>query len=187
VIGDMLGVPAMDREGLKEWSDELATFVGSAVATPDKYERAAKSLSRMRDYFLGLVVERRRRPRDDMLSALVAAEDRNDVLNEDEIVATSILLLFAGHETTTNLIGNGMLALLRAPRELARLRDDPTLAESAVEEMLRYDGPSGVMTRIAVEDVAIHGAKIARGDRLFLMINAANRDPRQFDDPDGST
>jgi cytochrome P450 len=77
-----------------------------------------------------------------------------------------------------------MLALLRAPRELARLRDDPALAESAVEEMLRYDGPSGVMTRIAAEDVAIDGAKIARGDRLFLMINAANRDPRQFDDPD---
>ena len=184
VIGDMLGVPATDRERLKEWSDELATFVGSAVATPDKYERAAKSLAKMRDYFRGLVVERRHGPRDDLLSALVAAEDRNDVLSEDEIVATSILLLFAGHETTTNLIGNGMLALLRAPRELARLRDDPALAESAVEEMLRYDGPSGVMTRIAAEDVAIAGAKIARGDRLFLMINAANRDPRQFDDPD---
>ena len=184
VIGDMLGVPATDRERLKEWSDELATFVGSAVATPDKYERAAKSLSKMRDYFRSLVVERRRGPRDDLLSALVAAEDRNDVLSEDEIVATSILLLFAGHETTTNLIGNGMLALLRAPRELARLRDDPALAESAVEEMLRYDGPSGVMTRIAAEDVAIGGTKIARGDRLFLMINAANRDPRQFDNPD---
>ena len=184
VIGDMLGVPATDRERLKEWSDELATFVGSAVATPDKYERAAKSLAKMHDYFLGLVVERRHRPRDDLLSALVAAEDRDDVLSEDEIVATSILLLFAGHETTTNLIGNGMLALLRAPRELARLRDDPALAESAVEEMLRYDGPSGVMTRIAAEDVSIDGVKIARGDRLFLMINAANRDPRQFDDPD---
>lgn len=184
VIGDMLGVPATDRERLKEWSDELATFVGSAVATPDKYERAAKSLSKMRDYFRGLVVERRRGPCDDLLSALVVAEDRHDVLSEDEIVATSILLLFAGHETTTNLIGNGMLALLRAPLELARLRDDPALAESAVEEMLRYDGPSGVMTRVAAEDVAIDGVKIARGDRLFLMINAANRDPRQFDDPD---
>jgi cytochrome P450 len=159
-------------------------FVGSAVATPGKYERAAKSLSKRQDYFRGLVVERRRGSCDDLLSALVVAEDRNDVLSEDEIVATSILLLFAGHETTTNLIGNGMLALLRAPRELARLRDDPALAESAVEEMLRYDGPSGVMTRVAAEDVAIDGVKIARGDRLFLMINAANRDPRQFDDPD---
>jgi cytochrome P450 len=172
VIGDMLGVPATDRERLKEWSDELATFVGSAVATPDKYERAAKSVSKMRDYFRGLVVERRRGPCDDLLSALVVAKERNDVLTEDEIVATSILLLFAGHETTTNLIGNGMLALLRAPRELARLRDNPAL------------GPSGVMTRVAAEDVAIDGVKIARGDRLFLMINAANRDPRQFDDPD---
>jgi hypothetical protein len=184
VIGDMLGVPAADRDTFKEWSDELATFVGSAVATPDKYERAAKGVDGMQEYFRGLCADRRRAPRDDLTSALLAAEEHDDHLTEDEIVATSILLLFAGHETTTNLIGNGMLALLRDSRALARLRDDPTLAPTAVEEMLRYDGPSGAMTRVATEDVPLDGATIARGDRLFLMINAANRDPRQFDDAD---
>ena len=184
VIGDMIGVPAADRDALKTWSDDLATFVGSAVATPDKYERAAVSLAAMQDYFRRLLAARRRAPREDLASALLAAEEQDDRLSEDEIVATSILLLFAGHETTTNLIGNGMLAMLRHPSEMARLRAQPGLAGSAVEEMLRYDGPSGAMTRVALEPVDVDGVKIAAGDRLFLMINAANRDPRQFDDAD---
>jgi cytochrome P450 len=184
VIGDMIGVPAADRDLFKQWSDDLATFVGSAVATPDKYERAAASLGRMQDYFRSLLAERRAAPRDDLATALLAAEEQDDRMSEDEIVATAILLLFAGHETTTNLIGNGMLALLRNPRELERLRAAPGLAASAVEEMLRYDGPSGAMTRVAVEDVTLDGVTVTRGERLFLMINAANRDPRQFDDAD---
>jgi cytochrome P450 len=184
VIGDMIGVPAADRDALKAWSDDLATFVGSAVATPDKYGRAAASLGTMQDYFRRLLAERRRTPREDLASALLAAEEQDDRLSEDEIVATAILLLFAGHETTTNLIGNGMLAMLRHPSEMARLRAQPVLASPAVEEMLRYDGPSGAMTRVALEDVDVAGVGIARGDRLFLMINAANRDPRQFDDAD---
>lgn len=184
VIGDMIGVPAADRDRFKTWSDDLATFVGSAVTTPGKYARAAGSLGAMHEYFSALLADRRRTPRDDLASALLAAEEHDDRLTEDEIIATAILLLFAGHETTTNLIGNGMLALLRAPAELARLRAQPAVATSAVEEILRYDGPSGAMTRVALEDVAIDGVNIPRGDRLFLMINAANRDPRQFEDAD---
>jgi cytochrome P450 len=184
VIGDMIGVPAVDRDRFKTWSDDLATFVGSAVTAPGKYARAAGSLGAMHEYFSALLADRRRTPRDDLASALLAAEEHDDRLTEDEIIATAILMLFAGHETTTNLIGNGMLALLRAPAELARLLEQPALATSAVEEILRYDGPSGAMTRVAREDVAIDGVKIARGDRLFLMINAANRDPRQFEDAD---
>jgi cytochrome P450 len=184
VIADFLGVPPEERERLKLWSDELATFVGSAYATPDKYERAAQGLAHMTACFRDLIRARRRRPVEDLMSALVALEDGDTGPSEDELVATCVLLLFAGHETTTNLLGNGMLALLRHPGELGLLRDDPTLAAAAVEEMLRYDGPSGAMVRIVADEVEMHGVTLRPGERLFLMINAANRDPRQFPEPD---
>jgi len=185
VIAEMLGVPREDRAALKVWSDELATFVGSALATSDKYERAARSSGQMSDYFRDLIGQRRASPRDDLVSALVAADEPHDTTSEDELVATTILLLFAGHETTTNLIGNGILSLLRHPAELHALRADPSLIVPAVEELLRYEGPTAAMGRIALEDVALpSGGTISRGDRVFLMINAANRDPGPFDDPE---
>ena len=184
VIAEMLGVPREDRPALKVWSDELAAFVGSALATPDKYARAARSGVAMSDYFRDLIGERRASPRDDLLSALVAADERSDMTNDDELVATAILLLFAGHETTSNLIGNGILSLLRHPAELHALRGDPSLIVPAIEELLRYEGPTAAMVRIALEDVALPSGTIGRGDRVFLMINAANRDPRHFDEPD---
>ena len=106
------------------------------------------------------------------------------MLSEDELVSNAILLLFAGHETTTNLIGNGMYWLLRHPAEYERLRDDPALVGSAIEEMLRYDGPSSAGVRIAAEELELHGTRIGKGDRIFFMLNAANRDPRQFPDPE---
>ncbi|HEV8437708.1 MAG TPA: cytochrome P450 [Methylomirabilota bacterium] len=184
VIADMLGVPREDRPALKAWSDELAAFVGSALATPDKYGRAARSSAAMSDYFRDLIGKRRASPRDDLLSALVAADERRDMTSDDELVATAILLLFAGHETTTNLIGNGILSLLRHPAELHALRADPSLMAPAIEELLRYEGPTAAMVRIAREDVALPSGTIGRGDRVFLMINAANRDPRNFDEAD---
>jgi cytochrome P450 len=184
VIAEMLGVPREDRPALKAWSDELAAFVGSALATPDKYERAARSAATMSDYFRDLIGKRRASPRDDLLSALVAAGERYDMTGDDELVATAILLLFAGHETTTNMIGNGILSLLRHPAELDALRADPSLIAQAIEELLRYEGPTAAMVRIALEDVALPSGTIGRGDRVFLMINAANRDPRHFDEPD---
>ena len=184
VIAEMLGVPREDRPALKAWSDELAAFVGSALATPDKYGRAARSAATMSDYFRNLIGKRRASPRDDLLSALVAAGERYDMTGDNELVATAILLLFAGHETTTNLIGNGILSLLRHPAELDALRADPSLIAQAIEELLRYEGPTAAMVRIALEDVALPSGTIGRGDRVFLMINAANRDARHFDEPD---
>ncbi|MBI3709497.1 MAG: cytochrome P450 [Proteobacteria bacterium] len=185
VIAAMLGAPEPDISRFKDWSDDLAAFVGSAQATVDKYERAARGMAEMDRYFRAIVAARRgEAPRDDVLGGLIAASDERGALSEDELVATAILLLFAGHETTTNLIANGMLALLRHPDQLALLRARPELAESAVEEFLRYDGPAASVTRVARADFNIDDCTITRGDRLFLMLNAANRDPEQFADPE---
>jgi len=189
VIAGMIGVPADDLDRFKLWSDDIAAFVGSALATPDKRGRAERGVREMTEYFRGMVAEHRAQPRADILSGLIAAEEQGKRLSEDEIVASCILLLFAGHETTTNLIGNGMLALLRHPEELAALRARPELAGAAVEEMLRYDGPTQAMTRIALEDVTLEGAagdsrRLRRGDRVFALLNAANRDPEMFAQPD---
>jgi cytochrome P450 len=184
VIAEMIGVPRADREDFKGWSDELAAFIGSAISTPDKYERAGKAIAAMAEYFRAMIAARRAKPQDDIMSGLLAAEERGDVLSEDELVATGILLLFAGHETTTNLIGNAVLALLRHPDQAALLRAHPELAAPAVEELMRYDGPTQAMVRVAVEDIAMEGKTIRQGDRIFTMINAANRDPAQFPDPD---
>jgi len=184
VIAGMLGASADDLDRIKRWSDDLAAFVGSALATPDKRTRAQVAMVDMSTYFRALVTARRAEPREDMMSALLAGEGRADGLTEDELVATCVLLLFAGHETTTNLIGNGLVALLRHPSELAALAAEPLLAGSAVEELLRYDVPTQAVTRIAVEDVELRGRQIRRGARVFLNLSAANRDPEQFADPE---
>ena len=138
----------------------------------------------MRDYLRAAAAERRARPGDDLLSGLVATEAEDDRLTEDEVLATCALLLFAGNETTTNLIGNGILALLRHPDQWRRLRADPTLIRAAVEELLRYDSPVQGTVRIAADDLELAGARIGRGDRVSLMLGAANRDPAHFPDPD---
>jgi cytochrome P450 len=184
VIARLLGVPAADQERFKFWSDELATFVGSARDTPDKRDRAEAAIGEMADYFRAQIARRRADPRDDILSALVAAEESGDFLSEAELIGTCTLLLFAGHETTTNLIGNGMLALLRHPEQMRLLAARPELAESAVEELLRYDGPTPAMARAAREDVALAGGTIRAGDRVFAMLGGANRDPARFDEPE---
>lgn len=186
VIAGMIGVPIEDLDQFKIWSDEIAAFVGSALATPDKRERGERGAREMSTYFRGIIADHRKLPREDILSGLLAAEEAGSGFSEDELVASCILLLFAGHETTTNLIGNGMLALLRHPEALAALRRDTGLAASAVEEMLRYDGPTQAMTRIALEDARLDEASptIRTGDRVFALLNAANRDPQVFAEPD---
>ena len=184
VIADLLGVPAADRAALKVWSDELAVLVGSALDEGDKYDRAARGLGEMAGYFRGLLADRRAGPRDDLLTALAQAGPPGGSATDDELVATSVLLLFAGHETTTNLLGNGLVALLDHPEARAAWRADPGLTGSAVEELLRFDGPSGAMTRVVREPLTLSGRALQPGDRVFLMIQAANRDPRQFPDPD---
>jgi cytochrome P450 len=184
VIMDMLGVPRSDLAVMKVWSDDIALFVGIARTTPGKHARAQAGTREMAAYFRRLVAERRAAPRDDMISALIAAEEQAQHLSEDEIVATCILLLFAGHETTANLIGNGTLALLRHPEQLAKLRARPELATSAVEECLRYDGPSGALARVVAVAQEMGGRQLKQGDRVYAWMNAANRDPRRFPDPD---
>jgi cytochrome P450 len=134
--------------------------------------------------FRGLIAERRQEPGDDLLSLLIAARDNTDRLSEDELVATAMLLLFAGHETTTNLLSNATLMLLRDADARTRFTAEPEKASTAIEEFLRFDGPSNSMSRVVRVDHEIGGKRLSAGDRVFAMINAANRDPRQFDVPD---
>ncbi len=184
VIGEIMGVPPSDVELFKAWSDELAVFVGRASGTPGKLARAQDAVREMEAYFRDLIAARRARPRDDVVSRLIAAEERGSILSEDELTANCVLLLFAGHETTTNLIANGVLALLRHPAELRRLRAEPALTVSAVDELLRYDGPGGAAARVVKQPLEIGGQRLAAGERVFLMVNAANRDPRRFESPE---
>ncbi|MFL6573944.1 MAG: cytochrome P450 [Burkholderiales bacterium] len=184
VIMHMLGVPREELPRLKRLSDEMALFIGSARDTPDKYGRAESATAEMAALFRDLIFRRRARPERDLLTELVHVEDQGDRLSDDELVATCVLLLFAGHETTTHHIANGLRALLAFPAELARLREQPELAASAVEELLRYDGPIGAQVRIVQQPQTLHGKAFARGERVFLLMNAANRDPRAYQAPD---
>src|SRR5205809_1719293 len=184
VIMDMLGVPREELERLKRLSDEMALFIGGAREVPAKYQRAEAATHEMADLFRSLIAARRAAPRRDLLSELVHLEDEGDRLSEDELVATCVLLLFAGHETTTHHIATGLASLLRFPAELEKFRRDPALAPAAVEELLRYDGPIGAQVRIVQEPQVFHGREFKTAERVFLMMNAANRDPRAYPEPD---
>jgi len=184
VIMDMLGVPREELARLKRLSDEMALFIGSARDAAAKYARAEAATHEMVALFRDLIALRRRAPRADLLSELVHLEDDGDRLSDDELVATCVLLLFAGHETTTHHIANGLAAMLRFPAQAERLRRNPALAAAAVEELLRYDGPIGAQVRIVREPQGFHGREFQPGERVFLMLNAANRDPRAYHEPD---
>lgn len=184
VIMDMLGAPRSELARLKRLSDEMALFIGSARDSPEKYARAEAATHEMAALFRELIAARRAEPQRDLLSELVAVEGSGERLSEDELVATCILLLFAGHETTTHHLANGLAALLRFPGELERLRADPALAPAAVEELLRYDGPIGAQVRIVQDAQDLHGRVMQPGERVFVLMNAANRDERAYPDPD---
>ncbi len=184
VIMAMLGVPREHLAQVKRMSDDMALFVGSSRVAAEKYDTAEAATQEMAAYFRDLIEARRREPAQDLLSELVHLRDGDDRLSDDELVATCILMLFAGHETTTNHIANGMRALIRFPGELRRLQQDPTLAPAAVEELLRYDGPQGAQVRIVAQPHVLHGKQLEVGQRMFIMLNAANRDPRAYPDPD---
>ncbi len=183
VIAELLGVPPEDRVNFQEWSALMAASVDPLVSL-DLIDRVEEARDQLHAYLRGIIAQRRRQPREDLISALVAVEERGDVLSEPELVIMCTLLLIAGHETTVNLIGNGMLALLRHPEELARLRADLSLTNSAVEELLRFDSPVQMTGRIAMEAVEIGGQTIARGEWILPLIGAANHDPAQFADPE---
>ncbi len=186
VICEMLGVPTDAHAAIKGWSADLARSL-DAIGLPaadEIRERGVQARRALADYFRTLLPERRRRPGPDLLSALLEVEEQGDRLTEPELLSMLILLFVAGHETTVNLIGNGVLALLRHPAELARLRREPGLAASAVEELLRWDSPVQRTARTPATDVEIAGHTIPRGTLVVGAIGAANRDPAHFPDPD---
>jgi len=184
VIAEMLGIPPRDRDQFKLWSDEIILTLNGPFTSPDMLERARKSAHEMTEYFRGVVEERGKEPGNDLISGLIAAEEQGQILSEDEMLTTAMLLLVAGNETTTNLIGNGMLALLRNPDQLRKLRDDPSLIQTAIEELLRYDGPVQATGRVATEDMEIDGHPVKKGQVAFCVLGAANRDPAKFENPD---
>jgi cytochrome P450 len=186
VIAEMLGVPAEDRSRFKHWSDEVSVVLGGDVASLSEtaLRRATTAREELADYFKDIVRQRRKNPGSDLISALTQAEEEGGKLSEDELYSTVVLLLVAGNETTTNLIGNGMLALLRHPEEMRKVWDSPSRVPAAVEEMLRFDSPVQLTTRMAKTDLEIQGTRIQKGEWLYLVVGAANRDPAQFPDPD---
>ncbi len=183
VIAEMLGIPIEDRDRFEAWSDAVASQLGFSTDV-EQGRRAQEAGRQLREYLRGIAEERRREPREDLLSALLAAEQEGEKLSADEVYSTIELLLIAGNETTTNLIGNGLLALLRNPAQLDALRADPALMPEAVEELLRFDSPVQATSRNAAEDIEVGGATIKAGQQMILILGAANRDPAQFADPE---
>ena len=184
VIADMLGVPRGDRNRFMKWSDDLTRYSGTGQAQPDVASTAARSANELTHFFKTIADQRRAQPGEDLISSLVQIEDQGDRLSEPELLAMCGFLIVAGHETTMALLGNGMLALLRHPDQMHQLRDDPSLTESAVEELLRYDSPIQHQTRVAVESMELIGQRIDQGQRVMPFLGAANRDPDQFPQPD---
>jgi cytochrome P450 len=182
VIAELLGVPAEDRNSFREWSDAAV----SGDASQEYMERILiPHMQAFTDYLRQMFEEKRKNPKDDLISALVRTEEAGDKLSEGELLGMVFLLLVAGHETTVNLIGNGVLALLQHPDQLKKLRDDPSLTKPAVEELLRYNGPVETSTeRFAREDVTIGETVIPRGEMVLVVIAAADRDPERFPEPD---
>ena len=185
VICELLGVPSEDHVQFREWSRETARSLDpEEVLPPEVREKRVKTMEAFSQYFQDLIAERRKHPGQGLIDGLIATEEAGDKLSEEELLSTCILLLVAGHETTVNLIGNGMLALLRHPDQLELLRNDPSLTTGAVEELLRYDPPVQLTGRTALEDMEVGGATIKKGRQSVLLLAAANRDPERFENPD---
>ena len=187
VVADVLGVPREHVEDLKRWSDDLAQFVLTSRVNPDKYAVAAASLRAMNELFAALIEERRKHPGDGLMDVLIAARDGRDALSEEELVAFCVLLLFAGHETTTHFFSNGLRGLVLHPEQMADLRAnhrDRALLSNAIDELLRWDGPVLSASRVVAEDVSRAGRKLLAGQRVYVFNGAANRDPEMFSRPD---
>jgi unspecific monooxygenase len=185
VISELIGVPVEDQHRFGEWSEEMARGIDpDFLQTPEQLVRRDQAKLEFDNYFRELIAARRGRPADDLLTGLIAAEQDGDKLDEQELLDILALLFVAGHETTVNLIGNGALALLRHPAQLALLRDNPDLAPSATEELLRYDSPVQFVSRVALTDAEIAGHRVVAGEIVSMVLGAANRDPDAFPDPD---
>jgi cytochrome P450 len=184
VIAELLGIPDSDRGALRPWSNAIVKMYEYAVSAEQR-QAAEQASAEFVGYLRDLVARRRQAPADDLVSSLVAVSAADGSrLSEDELVTTCTLLLNAGHEASVNVVGNGVLALLRHPAELARLRSDPALVPTAVEEMIRYDAPLQLFERTATEDVEIGGVTVTAGQKIAALLGSANRDPAAFADPD---
>jgi cytochrome P450 len=182
IIAEMLGIPAEHHARFRKWSDAVASNAATLPGTAEPV--VGESIAALREYLTREIERRRIEPGEDLISALVAAHDTGEKLSTEELIAFVVLLLIAGNETTTNLIGNGLLALARNPGEYIKLRRDPSLIPSAVEEMLRYDSPVQILMRFATCNTEVAGTPIEKGSTAFVMFGAANRDPAQFPEPD---
>jgi hypothetical protein len=184
VTAELLGVPVADHDQLKNWSADFAEMLGNFQHNPDRFPRILRSVQDMSSYFRSAMEEQRLHPRDGLVSAMMAANVDGAKLTEDEIIANLIVTMVGGQETTTNLIGNGTLSLLRNPDTLVRLRSNPALMPSAVEELLRYESPSQHTARLAPEEVTLGDKKIQKRQAVIAVMGAANRDPERFPEPD---
>jgi cytochrome P450 len=184
VTAEIFGVPVEDYRRLKSWSENFAEMLGNFQHNPGRAAAVLRSLEAMTTYFRDAIRRQAIEPREGLVNALTMAELDGDRLSEDEIVANLIVTMVGGMETTTNLIGNGVLALLRHPVEMKRLRDDPALMPSAIEELLRYESPSQHTARLAADDVELGGRLIKRNQAVIAVMGAANRDPERFENPD---
>jgi len=184
IILQMLGIPQNMHDLFVDWSRAIAVFRGSPDRTVEQAKAAQDALTELTAFFRKTVAERRRNKGNDLISLLIDIEEDGEVLTEEELYAQCVSLLFAGHETTRNLIGNGMYTLLRHPQQTAELRENPDLIRSAVEELLRYESPVQFTARVLKEDIEICGQRIPKKWTLLCMLGAANRDPKQFKEPD---
>jgi hypothetical protein len=184
VTAEMLGVPTADHGLLKSWSTDFAEMLGNFQHNPGRARKTLQSVEEMVAYFRAAVAREATEPTEGLINALATAEVDGDRLSEEEIVANVIVTMVGGQETTTNLIGNGLLTLLRRPDQLERLRSDPALMPSAVEELLRYESPSQHTARLAPAGAVLGDREIPQGDAVIAVMGAANRDPERFGDPD---
>lgn len=184
VIAEMLGVPPGDRDQFSHWTNDFGSLLDGSVSTPEELIAALSGIADFLHYFQSIIAEHVAAPRDDLMQALLASEERGDTLSEEEILGNCVLLLAAGHGTTTHLIGNGILALLQHSDQLQWLRDNPTTMPNAVSELLRYESPVQSTGRLVKEDVEIGGKHIEAGQAVIPILGAANHDPEAFADPD---
>ncbi|HEU4647600.1 MAG TPA: cytochrome P450 [Gemmatimonadales bacterium] len=184
VTAELMGVPLADRDQLKTWSKDFSEMLGNFQHNPGRGALMLKTVQELTAYFGARVRDQEHQPRDGVIRTLMTAEIDGDRLSEEEVIANSIITMTGGQETTTNLIGNGLLSLLRHPDQLARLQADPSLLPSAIEELLRFESPIQYTTRLAPDDVELGGKLIRKRQAVVALMGAANRDPEQFPDPD---
>jgi len=184
VMAEMFGVPELLHEQFIRWTNAVTMFLGNPNRTVEQTQGAQEAVLALKEFFRGAVAERRRQKGSDLISLLLDIEEDGEVLTEEELYAQCVMLLGAGHETTRNLIGNGVYTLLRHPEEMAELQKNPELIRSAVEELLRYESPIQFAGRVVKEEMEIYGVRLRQGQAIMFILGAANRDPQQFNDPD---